>query len=579
LRRSLLKPRGIALGVAAMFVLVACGNATSSTTSTNLAATQKLSFPLLGDFGYLDPGLIQAETDSEVAQNMFSGVVKFDDGLNVVCDLCSEMPTLSSDGLTYTFKLRPEAKFSNGDPVTSKDVVFSWNRGAALGGGYASNFAPVVGFAKVSANKLAGAPLQAALDSGAVKLDGLTTTDDHTVVAKLSHPAGYFLQSLALMATGWIVDQKVVKTDPDNWWTKPETAIGSGPFKMTARVPKQSIDFAAVDNWWGSPKPVLKTIHLDILDSSATAIAAYEQGKYDIYGFGGYSSPSIDDVLRIQKTASESAQLHLQPKVRSWWASFNLTCDATRAAKGPFCGPESSNGAAHDLRLAFALAVDKKALVKVVCQNILCKPLTGGLIVPGLAGAGADNSDPLAAFDKAKAQSLLKSADPTGTLTKGLTYVYDPSTAVNKPTAENLADQWNTNLGVKVDVQPVDHSAFIKARLKGGYVMSRDGWQADYNHPQDWYDNLYGTNAGGVDGTTTGYVSAAYDKTLDTADSKKLADALPDYAKLSKMLEDDAAYIPLYYTVGAFLFKPYVKNAGTNNFFDHYWNELSILQH
>jgi oligopeptide transport system substrate-binding protein len=578
LRLSLLKPRGIALGVAALFVLVACGNSTTG-TSTNLAATQKLSFPILGDFGSLDPGVFDAETDSEIAQNIYSGVVKFDDGLNVVCDLCSELPTVSSDGLTYTFKLRPEAKFSNGDPVTSKDVLFSWNRAAALGNSYASNFAPVDGFSVVQKNKLAGAQLQAALDSGAVKLTGLSAPDTHTVVAKLTHPAGYFLQSLALVATGWIVDQKVVATDPDNWWTKPETAIGSGPYKMTARTPKQSIDFASVDNWWGSPKPVIKTVHLDILDSPTTAIAAYEQGKYDVYGFGGYSNAPVEDVLRIQKTASEKDQLHLQPKVRSYWVSYNLTCDAARPAKGPFCGPESTNGAAHDLRLAFALAIDKKVVAEVSCKNILCKPLTGGLIVTGLAGAGADNSDPLAKFDVAQAKTLLKSADPNGTLTKGMSYAYDPSNPLNKTTAENLADQWNTNLGVKVDLQPVDHSAFIKARLKGGYVISRDGWQADYNHPQDWYDNLYGKNAGGADGTTTGYVSTAYDTTLASADAKKLADALPEYAKLSKMLEDDAAYIPLYYGVGAFLFKPYVKNAGTNNFFDHYWNEMSILQH
>ena len=579
MRLSLLKPRGLALGLAAMFVLAACGGSTSSTNSTNLAATQKLTFPILGDFGSLDPGVFDAETDSEIAQNIFSGVVKFDDGLNVVCDLCTELPNVSSDGMTYTFKLNPAAKFSNGDPVNAAAVIYSWNRAAALGNSYAANFAPVTGFDTVSKNKLAGAELESALEGGTVKLSGLSSTDDHTVVAKLDHPAGYFLQSLALVATGWIVDPKVVKTDPDNWWTKPETLIGSGPYKMTARVPKQSVDFAAVDNYWGSQKPVIKTIHLDILDSASTAIAAYEQGKYDIYGFGGYSNAPVDDVLRIQKTDKEKDQLHLQPKVRSYWVSYNLTCGGARPAKGPFCGPEGTSGAAHDLRLAFALAVDKSVLTNVVCKNIVCKPLTGGLIVQGLAGAGAPDSDPLAKFDAARAKSLLKTADPSGSLTKGLTYTYDPNNPLNKPTAENLADQWNTNLGVKVDIQPVDHSAFIKSRLKGGYVMSRDGWQADYNHPQDWYDNLYGTNAGGPDHTTSGFVSKTYDDTLNTADAKKLADATSDYAKLSKQLEDDAAYIPLYYSVGAFLFKPYVKNAGTNNFFDHYWSDMSILQH
>jgi oligopeptide transport system substrate-binding protein len=378
-----------------------------------------------------------------------------------------------------------------------------------------------------------------------------------------------------------IVDQNAVKKDFDNWWTNPATAVGTGPFKMTARVPGQSIDFEAVPNWWGSPKPTLKHVHLDIIKSASSAIAKYEQGGYDIYGYGGYSNAPVDDILRIQNTPNEKSQLTMQPKVRSYWVSFNMVSDAKRLAKGPFSDScPCPSGPAHDLRLAFALAIDKAKLTNIVCHNVVCKPLTGGLIVKGLKGFLGDNADPLAKFDPARAQQLLKSADPSGSKTRGLVYTYDPENPLNKPTAENLQDQWQTNLGVHVDIQPVSHSQFIKARLRGGYVLSRDGWQADYDNPQDWFDNIYGSVVGCPDaGCTTGYVTPEWDQLAAQADQEPMPQSLADYKRLSQILIRDVAYIPEYYTVGAFLFKPYVKGAGSNNFFDYYWNQISILQH
>jgi oligopeptide transport system substrate-binding protein len=449
-------------------------------------------------------------------------------------------------------------------------------------GAYATNLSAIDGYSTVSTNTASGAALEALLEKNdpSVTLSGLTAPDASTVQVKLASPAGWFLTAIALAGTtGDIVDQNTVKQDFDNWWTNPATAIGTGPFKMTARVPKQSVDFAAVPNWWGSPKPTLTKIHLDVsVTDASTAITKYEQGGYDVVGYGGYSNLPVADIIRIQGTSNEKAQLTLQAKVRTYWVSFNMVHDAKRQAGGPFL--LSDGQSAHDLRLAFALAIDKTKLVSVVCQNIVCTPATGGLIPPTLIGYMGANQDPLAKFDATKAKQLLQSADPNLTKTKGLTYTYDPENALNKPTAEFLQSQWHDNLGVDVAIQPVSHSQFIQARLKGAYTLSRDGWQADYNHPQDWFDNLYGNVVGCPDsGCTTGYDTAAYDSLLKKADAEPMPAALADYKSLNQMLIDDVTYIPLYYSVGAFLIKPYVKGAGTNAFFDHYWNEIQILSH
>jgi oligopeptide transport system substrate-binding protein len=573
--------KALAVGGVASLVLVACGGG-GGNNSTSLASNQTLSFPILSDFGTLDPAIADAETDTEISQNMFDGLVKFDENLNIVADLATAVPSPDSSGLNYTFTLRHDVKFSNGDLFTSKDVLYSWNRAAAMQGAYATNLSAIDGYSTVSSNTASGAALEALLEKNdpSVTLKGLTAPDPYTVKVKLATPAGWMMTALALGGTtGWIVDQNAVKQDFDNWWTNPATAIGTGPYKMTARVPKQSVDFAAVDNWWGSPKPTVTKVHLDVsVNDASTAITKYEQGGYDAVGYGGYSNLPVADVLRIQGTSNEKAQLTLQPKVRTYWVSFNMVHDAKRQAGGPFL--LSDGQAAHDLRLAFALAVDKTKLVSVVCQDIVCTPATGGLIPPTLIGYMGANQDPLAKFDATKAKQLLQSADPSGAKTKGLTYTYDPENALNKPTAEFLQSQWHDNLGVDVSIAPVSHSQFIKGRLKGSYVLSRDGWQADYNHPQDWFDNLWGNVVGCPDSScTTGYDTKAYDTLLAKADAEAMPAALADYKSLNQMLIDDVVYIPLYYSVGSFLTKPYVKGFGTNAFFDHYWNEIQILSH
>jgi oligopeptide transport system substrate-binding protein len=570
----------ICAGAAAGLVLVSCSGS-SGTAGTGLASGQTLRFPILGDFGTLDPGVLSAETDSQVAQNLFNGLIRLDSNLNIVPDIALGMPAISPDGLTYTFSMRHDVTFSNGDKVTSKDVLYSWNRAVAMQGANAGNLAPIAGYGTVSQNQVAGAALEALLEKSdpSVSLSGLTAPDAYTVKVQLSNPAGWFLSALAVGATtAMVVDQNVVKTDFDNWWTRPETLIGTGAFRMTARAPNQSVDFAAVPNWWGLPRPTLTRIHIDIIPNASSAIAAYEQGTYDLYGYGGYSSAPINDILRIQATSGEKAQLVLHPRVQTAWVSFNMVSDLKRPAGGPFTLDQGQS--AHDLRMAFALAIDKTKLASVVCHNISCAPATGGLITKGLLGYLGDGADPLAAFDAARAKSLLAGADPTGSKTRGLSYAYDSSNPLNKDVAGFLQDQWLTNLGVHVDIQPYDFSPFVTSRLKGAYVLSRDEWRADYNHPQDWFDNLWGKPVGCPDSNcTSGYDTAAYDTLLAKADSESPSTGLADYRALSRQLIADVAYIPLYYSVGALLIKPYVLGAGTNNFFDYYWDQIQILSH
>jgi oligopeptide transport system substrate-binding protein len=586
---------GIGLGMLGLLTAAACGSASTPSTS-NLASSQVLHFPVFQDPGTWDPGEMDAEVDTELMQNVFDNLWRFDDHLNIVPDIATTVPTqanggISADGLTYTIKLNPAAKFSNGDAVTSKDVLYSWNRATALHGAYSSNLSAIQGYSAVQT--AAGAPpssgtpttfqgnieKQLAAGNSAFMMSGLTAPDAETVQVKLSTACGWCLTAWTLEgSTGSIVDEKVINApgvDPVIWWQTPANLVGTGAYKLTAYTPKQSMTFSAVPNWWGSPKPTVKTINIDIKDPSTapTTVDAFFQKGYDIIGYGGDSALiPLANILAIQTNSREKPDLLTQPKGRTTWVSFSVGYPTG----GPFTG---ESAAAKGLRMAFALAVDKQGLATTVCHNVICSAATGGLITTGLIGNGGANSDPLAKFDATKAKSLLTQYDPSGSLTKNITYTYN-SGSLNESVAAYLQNEWQTNLGVHVNLNAVsDASIFISNRLSGKYQLDRDGWQFDYNHPQDWYDNLWGVYASSAGSNTSGFDDPTYDSTLKTADTEPLTQALPLYHQLAQILQSDVVYIPLYYSVGNFLIQPYVSGAGSNTAFDHYWNEIKILSH
>ena len=564
-----------------LLILTGCSNESVVTPHpTTLATDQSFHFPIQHDVSTLDPAQINGGAEAEIAHNLFDGLLKYDINLNVVPDIAAAMPVVSGDGLTYTFKLRDDVTFSNGDKVTAKDVIYSWSRAAAMQGPLAQNLSAIAGYEHVAANQASGAALEALLERGdpTVVMTGLTAADDSTVVVRLANAAGWFESAIAQPSVvGMIVDEKVVRGAVDSWWSKPETLIGTGPYRMSAWTKDRSLDFTAVPAWWGRPKPTLTRVHIDVITDPQTALTIYEQSGFDVYGYAAYSPPP-SDVVRIQGKASEKAQLLLQVKNKSSFVSFNMVSDARRPAGGPFTLDQGN--ASHDMRLAFTISVDRAKLAKDVCSNVTCTAATGGVIPKGLVGYLGDNSDPLAAFDPVRARSLLLAADPTGAKSKGLIYTYDPENPFNEPVARFLQSQWLDNLGVTVKLQTVAHARFITDRLTGSYVLSRDGWTGDYDNPQDWFDNLWGRVAGCPDaGCSSGYQTTAYDQLLAKADGEPLGGAIADYKGLSRQLIDDVSYVPLFYTVDSFLIKPYVLGAGSNNMFDYDWNQIQLLSH
>ena len=556
---------GLALVIPAL-VATACGSGGTGTSSSSaaLAANQVFRFPITDDIKTLDPGHVSDAVSIAFVQNVFSGLYHFDNNLKEVPDIATALPDVSSDGLTYTFHLRHDVKFSNGDPVTSADILYSWNRVARLQDSYDTVFAPVAGYKALSATP-----------QTATTLSGLSASDPYTVVAKLSAPAAYWITELAFW-TAMVVDQKVIPNDTDKtWWTNPATAIGTGPFKLTAYVPKDHLSFGPVPNWWGGSTGHLTDIETTILADQGSQVTKYENGGFDSIGPAD-NYPPLDAVRNFQANPALKSQFVNIPGARTTWVGFNFTTGPFAPPAGNIDDPISKAG-----RLAFSEAIDRTQLVNVACGpgGITCKPATGGVISKGLQGYLGDGADPNVAFNATKAKTDLQTWDPSGTKRVGLVYWYNTSSS-NTAIAGNLQSQWQTNLGVHVDTQSTDFPTFLTNRQDKKYILFRDSWGADYDNPQDWFDNIFICSQAVIGGgNNDGICDTRIDTAVTKAEGETGSQQVSDFQVASKQLIADVGYANLEYGANQYFIKPYVQGGGGNALFDNYWAGISILAH
>jgi oligopeptide transport system substrate-binding protein len=517
-----------------------------------LASDQTLSFPIAQDVADFDPAQVSSPADVDILRNVFSGLYRFDSKLQEVPDLAVGPPAISANGRTYTFQLRRDAKFSNGDPITADDFIYSWTRAVQKQGDYATLLQPIVGY-------------QAVADGKAAKLTGLAKVNDYSFTSTLSKQFGAWYTIVGLWPL-WVVDQKVISVAGDNvWFTSPDTLIGSGPFRMTARSAGLSLDFEPVPKWYGGSTGAITHVHIDVLPDQAAQLSGYESGVYSLIGYGRQSlSPAA--AVRYTSDSKLKSQLQLIPSGTTYWIGFNI-------AKGPF----SSVPGGRAPRDAFSAAIDRNALAAAVCNHgTTCTAATGGLISKGLAGYLGDGTDTNTKFDPTAAKAEYLAWDPKKTRVKGLTYVYDTN-PFNKAVCVNLVAQWQKNLGVTVKCVEFDQKTYADTKNgRCGYTMFRQSWRADYDNPQDWYDYLFvsGTNSGG-----SCYRDSSFDLAVKTANTKPLSSAVLEYQAAGQLLIHDTVFGGLVYGVQQYLAHPYVKGVGGNALYDNYWSTAKIVSH
>ncbi len=562
--------RSLAAAVGAVAAVTACGPG-GGTPSENLAADQTLRFSMSNDVTSLDPAHVDAAVDITYLAEVFTGLYKFDNNLSIVPSAAASMPQISADGKTWTFKLRKDVVFSNGDKVTSKDWVWSWTRTLRINDAYSSNLEAISGGADVE-------------NGVATTIKGLSAPDDYTLVAQLDAPAGYWLTQLAMPTATEVLDQKVISAAGDEHWTeKPETYIGTGPFKLTSRIPKQSMDFVPVKNWWGGDTGKLTKVHVDIGVDAGSAVQKFESGGYELVGMAN-NAAGPDDVLRYKNDPVKSKLLTVYPGARTTAVGFNFV-------KGPFASKPGAtpgdstvnpNDPGLDGRRAFSMAIDRNQLADIACAHaITCQPAFGGPITKGFKGYLGDTGDPYAKFDAQAAKALYDKWDPNHTKVAGLEYRYN-SNPGNDKRAQNLQAQWKQNLGVDVKLVPSDFPTLQRDRKKKIVIIGRQSWGIDYDHPQDWFDNLYSCSQAKVGrGNDEAYCNPAMDAITQAANAKPITDpaTVAEYVKAGKMLVNDVVWMTIDYGTQPYIVQKYVKGAGYNGLYDWNWEGIRILQH
>ncbi|HEV2035137.1 MAG TPA: ABC transporter substrate-binding protein [Candidatus Dormibacteraeota bacterium] len=521
----------------------------TSSPPVQFAADQVLRLVASQDVQTLDPAKIhQPSVELSLARNVFGGLYRFRDDLVEEPDLAARMPDISSDGLTWTFHLRTNARFSNGNPVKAADVLYSWNRMAALVD-YASSiiFEVVAGYSEVLAGRSKGG------------LSGLSAPDDYTVVAKLTAPAGWWLAELGLWSAA-VIDKNVVGArGEDTWWTTPEGLVGTGPFRMTNRNEGRSLDFEPVANWWGGSTGRLKQVHVDVIADQAVQVSRYAAGDYDIVGYTPNDASAQVSAATVNRFRGDS---HLRDELRMhpWFKTYLLG----------FRG-EGRLGTDADVpvRRALSLALDRGRLAEICLDGAQCAPATGGLITKGLAGYLGDGADPNSKYDVQTAKSLFHTWDPSGSR---LSTIRIGTLSRLFPLAAEVKAEWQTALGIDVRVEVNEGQNLFRNARQGLYDVTISANLADFDSPENWFTAVPGACHAAI-------VNPQFIALLAAADPKLPTDALSDYKKAGQLLADIAACPALVYLQAVHLIKPWVKGAGGNGLYENYWTGISILKH
>jgi oligopeptide transport system substrate-binding protein len=484
----------------------------------------------------LDPAVSSEVTSSQYILEIFSGLLRLDDKMQPAPDIAASMPSVSSDGLTYTFKLRQDVKFSDGHAVTAADFKYSWERAAnpATNSQTASSYlGDIVGVNE----ELAGKSNQ---------ISGVQVVDNYTLKITIDSPKSYFMYKLAYPTT-FVVEKSNVNSGAD-WWHNP---VGSGPFKLGQWTQNQSLNLVRNDSYYGT-KPQLGQVKYQFY--SGLPMDLYETGKVDVTRVSTDYKDAVTD-----KSGQYYKDLTVSPTLGIFYIGFNCS-------QPPF---DDIN-----VRKAFSLAIDKDKIISLVFKDMQQK--ANGILPPGMPGYNASVTG--LGFNVNQARDLLKASKygdaaklPPITLT---TYGYGGG--INT-TLQAMVFQWKQNLGVDVKVRQLEPERYFYNTKMEIDQLFETGWNADYPHPQDFVDILFRSgsayNYGNYLNIDADSLINQANRTLDSAQSISL------YQQAEQIIVNDAACIPISFQESYTLIKPYVKGYTVNPLGFGTLDKVTILSH
>ncbi len=471
----------------------------------------------------LDPQRVSGVPEGRVLRSLFEGLTAPDPKTLIPQPGMAESWRISDDGKTYTFKIRENAKWSDGTRLTSKDFYYSWKR--LLIPETAAEYAQLLWYVRGGKDFNEGRTK----DFSTV---GISAPDNETFVVELEGPVPFFLD-LTHFYPLFPVKREIVERFRKNW-QKPEHIVSNGAFQLQYRSIRDRIRMVKNEHYWDAANVRLQTVDVFAVESSTTALNLYLTGVVDW----------ITDVPQTVMTKlRERNDFNPYPYLGSYFYRVNLKDKNPK--KRRFLGDRR-------VRLALSLGLDRKAITEKVTR---AGELPGYSVTP----PGIEGYDPprVPKEDAEKGRKLIQKVleefgwkeAPT------LTILYNTSES-HKDIAEVIQSQWSKRLGLDIKLENQEWGSYLVAQNKLDYDVSRSAWIGDYADANTFLD-MWLTGGGN---NRTGFANPEYDALIDAAnrelDRKKRIALL---RKAEALLMHELPLIPIYYYVTKNMVRPYVK--------------------
>ncbi len=477
-----------------------------------------------GEPASLDPPLIDNRAAGTVSKQLFEGLVRLDKDGKVIPGV-AERWQVSPDGRVYTFNLRRNARWSNGDPVTAGDFVYSYIR--ALGPRFG---APLVDnlFFIASAEDFNGGKVT---DAAQV---GIKAVDDFTLEIRLHTPAAFFLSLLSFFSM-MPVNPRADRANP-RWKNEAATFVSNGPFRLAQWVHEQRIVLEPNPNYWARDKVRLESIEFTLVTSRTTAYQMFQTGQSDI----------IDPPTELNARLIAEKRAIIKPQARTYFVRFNNKVS-------PFTNV--------NIRKALSLAINREAYTKRVLQGGQIS--LRGFIPHGLSSGTGDfrkqAGDLYKDGDVVRAREHLQS----GLRELGLSSFPQVTMRASaredtRRIAEFVQAQWRQALRIQVTIEVMEQRAFVAAVRAKDYVVAPFSTGADYDDAA----NLMGQFKTGDFFNFTQYSNPEYDRLITAADREtnpqRRTQLMIDAEKI--LIQQDMAIAPMYTNTVVVLQNPKLKN-------------------
>lgn len=493
----------------------------------------------------LDPAKVEGTVEGTFVRNLFETLIISDENDKLIPGVALSW-NHSDDYKTWTFNLRKDAKWSNGDNVTAKDFVFAWRRLADP-----KTASPYASF--LTYMKLANA---SAILNGKMNPDklGVEAKDDYTLVLHLedSVPFADLLTQMYVLSP---VPQKVVEKFGDAW-SDPKNIVGNGAFKLDSLVVNEDAKLSKNPYYWDAKNVLLQHLILFQIQNSSVAYTRYRAGVLDVAGF---PLELLDSVKK-----EHSKELITGPSLCTYYYEFNVK-------KPPFDNTK--------VRQALSMALDRSIITDKILRLGQIPAFT--FSPPAINAAELITPPQWSKWDDKKrheeAIKLLTEAGYSKSNPLTFTLLYNTNED-HKKLAIAASSIWKQNLGgiVNVKLQNQEWKTFLSTRHLMQHQMARAGWCSDYDEASSFL-NIFLSDSSN---NTSGFQNAGYDKIIKEAyQAKTEQERAGLYAKAEKILYDNSALLPVYFYTSSVLVKPYVKGFKIKPSINYYFKDIYILEH